>query len=273
MKFTIALMSATFVFGISLATADELPLIDTHIHYSHDAWEMLPPEKAVGLLRKAGLKHAFVSSSSDEGTQKLYEAAPDIVVPVLRPYRRRGETGTWLHDETVITMLEERLAKHKYAGIGEFHVFGDDTNLPVMRRVIELAHEYHIFLHAHSDAEAVENIFKHQPEARVLWAHSGFDQPSEIRRMLKAYPNLLADLAFRNEQATNGEVDPDWKALFMEFSDRIMVGTDTYTPERWFYVEDHANWSREWLKTLPKDVREKIAFKNAEKLKAWGLQE
>ncbi len=273
MKKTITLMSISLMLGIGLAQADDLPLIDTHIHYSHDAWDMLPPEKAVALLRKAGLKHAFVSSSSDEGTQKLYEIAPDLIVPVLRPYRKRGETGSWLHDETVINMLEERLAKHKYAGIGEFHVFGDDINLPVMRRVIELAHEYHIFLHAHSDAKAVENIFKLQPDARVLWAHSGFDQPSEIRNMLTKYPNLLADLAFRNEQATNGEVDPDWKALFMEFSDRITVGTDTFTPERWFYVEDHATWSREWLNTLPEDVRDKIAFKNAEALKNWGLQE
>ena len=40
-------------------------LIDTHIHYSQDAWEMLPTEEAVKVLRRTGLKKAFVSSSSD----------------------------------------------------------------------------------------------------------------------------------------------------------------------------------------------------------------
>ena len=36
----------------------------------------------------------MVSSSSDDGTQKLYAEAPDLVLPSLRPYRSRGEIGT-----------------------------------------------------------------------------------------------------------------------------------------------------------------------------------
>ena len=32
-----------------------LPIFDAHLHYSHDAWELLPPEAAVALLRQAGL--------------------------------------------------------------------------------------------------------------------------------------------------------------------------------------------------------------------------
>lgn len=67
------------------AATAELPIFDAHLHYSHDAWEQLPPAKAVALLRQAGLKRAMVSSSSDEGTQMLYAEAPDLVLPVLRP--------------------------------------------------------------------------------------------------------------------------------------------------------------------------------------------
>ena len=48
--------------GVTIAA--ELPVIDTHIHYSHDAWEQTPPENAVAILREAGFKKAFVSSSS-----------------------------------------------------------------------------------------------------------------------------------------------------------------------------------------------------------------
>ena len=40
-----------------------LPIADVHIHYSHDAWENLPPAKAIAALRAAGLERAFVSSS------------------------------------------------------------------------------------------------------------------------------------------------------------------------------------------------------------------
>lgn len=274
---TASLLSCVFTFGFTNAQAEtsqaETPIIDTHIHYSHDAWTITPPKKAIGILRDAGLQKAFVSSSSDEGTQMLYAEAPDLIVPVLRPYRWRGETGTWFRDESVIPMLEELLAKNTYAGIGEFHIYGDNANLPVMRRVVELASEYQLFLHLHGDSDAVEHVFAQDPNAKILWAHSGFDDPYTIADMLKRYPNLTADLAFRNEHASNGKVESEWRELFLAFPDRIMVGTDTFSPERWYYIIDHADWSREWLADLPKDVAEKIAYKNALALAEWALPE
>ncbi len=265
-----SLLSCVLSFSLSTAQA-ETPLIDTHIHYSHDAWQVTPPEKAIGILREAGLSKAFVSSSSDEGTQLLYKEAPDLVVPVLRPYRKRGETASWLHDETVIPMLENLLAKNTYAGIGEFHVYGDDAKLPVLRRVVELAKEYHIFLHLHGDAEAVEEVFVQHPQARILWAHSGFDDPETIAALLDKYPTLSADLAFRSEHAFNDKVDERWRTLFLAHPDRIMVGTDTFTPERWYYIIDHAQWNRAWLADLPQDVAEQIAYKNAMALAEWAM--
>ena len=253
------------------AAAAERPIIDAHVHYSHDAWEMLPPADAVGLLRQAGLKRAFVSSSSDDGTLKLLAEAPDLIVPVLRPYRRRGETGTWFRDDSVPAMLEARLAANAYAGIGEFHVFGADADTPVMQRVIALARQHRLFLHAHSDAEAVRRIFARDPQAHVLWAHSGFDDPATIRAMLERYPTLWCDLAFRSEQARDGKVEPHWRTLFEDFPDRFTLGTDTYVPERWHYVVEHAAWSRAWLEDLPAALADNIAWRNAERLADWAM--
>lgn len=265
----IVLATVLFSFHLPLKAAEKpLAIIDSHIHYSHDAWQLFPPEVAVGILRDSGLKRAFVSSSSDEGTQKLYDIAPDFIVPVLRPYRKRGETGSWVYDETVIGMLEGLLKENTYAGIGEFHAFGDDIELPVLQAVIRLAAEYDIFLHAHSDANAVERIFKNDPKAIVLWAHSGFESTGEIRAMLEKHPNLWADLAFRSDYVLGSRLDPDWEALFNDFPDRFMLGTDTYTPERWYYVKEHNNWSREWLNDLPDELAQNIAYANAERLLA-----
>ncbi|MGE4220917.1 MAG: amidohydrolase family protein [Alphaproteobacteria bacterium] len=265
----VAMLTNVNIVADRAAAAEPMPLVDAHIHYSHDAWDMLPPDKAVAVLRQAGLALAFVSSSSDDGTQLLYARAPDLIVPVLRPYRARGELGTWFRDETVIAHLEERLARNRYAGIGEFHVFGEDADLPVMRKVVELAREHGLFLHAHSDADAVERIFAQDPQARVLWAHSGFDRPERIRAMLDRYPTLWADLAFRSEHATGGKVDPAWRALFEAHPDRFMVGTDTYTPERWHYVVEQARFSREWLADLPPDLAARISHLNARALARW----
>jgi Amidohydrolase len=255
---------------LPLATAStlgaELPLFDAHLHYSHDAWEQLPPAAAVALLRQAGLKAAMVSSSSDDGTQKLYAAAPDLVLPSLRPYRSRGEIGSWMHDASVIPHLEARLAKYRYVAIGEYHVFGADAETPVVRRVVELARQHRLFLHSHSDADAIERQFRQDPQARILWAHAGFDRPERVREMLRKYRNLWCDLAFRSDHAGGGQVDPAWREAFLEFPDRFLVGTDTFTPERWHYVVEHARWSREWLASLPPAVAEQIAWKNGERL-------
>ncbi|MFB3041202.1 MAG: amidohydrolase, partial [Candidatus Poribacteria bacterium] len=95
-----------------------------------------------------------------------------------------------------------------------------------------LAKKYEIFLHAHVDSDAIHRIFKHNPDALVLWAHSGFDNPDEIRSLLEKYPNLWSDLAFRNEHVLQDQVSPDWQELFNDFPDRFVLGTDTYTPER-----------------------------------------
>ena len=249
-----------------LAAAAELPIFDAHLHYSHDAWEMLPPAEAVAILRKAGVKRALVSSSGDDGQQRMKALAPDLVITELRPYRSRGETGTWVRDASVPGYLEERLAKYEYSGIGEFHLFGADADLPVPRRMVELARARNLFLHAHSDADAVERLFRQWPQARILWAHSGFERPDKVAAMLRKHASLWCDLAFRTEHASGGKVDADWRKLFLEFPERFMVGTDSFTPERWHYVGPHADWSREWLADLPREVAEAIAWRNGERL-------
>lgn len=244
----------------------QMPLIDAHVHYSHDAWGQTPTDEAIAILKRAGLRKVLVSSSSDEGTQRLYKAAPDLIVPELRPYRRRGEIGTWFRDDSIIAHMEERLAQYRYVGIGEFHLYGADADLPVPRRMVQLARQHKLFLHAHSDVDAVERLFKQDPDALVLWAHSGFDRPDTVRGLLQRHPNLWADLAFRNDHASSGKVDAGWRAVFEAFPDRFMVGTDTFTPERWYYIEEHAKWSRGWLADLPVPLAEKIAYRNAEAL-------
>ena len=244
--------------------AEELPIFDAHIHYSHDAVNLVPPAEAVKTLRAAGLRKALVSSSDDNGTQLLFSEAPDLIVPSLRPYRRRGEISTWMHDSTVIDYVESNLSKNSYFAIGEFHAYGDDIKTPVLQRMIELAKEHKLLLHAHSDVEAIDLIFKSYPDALVLWAHSGFDRPEIVRDVLARHKNLWADLAFRSDQASGGKVSSDWLPVFKEFPDRFMVGTDTFAPERWYYVKDHANFSREWISTLPDELINGLAYRNAE---------
>jgi hypothetical protein len=268
------LLLATLLATLPVATpqaraADALPIFDAHVHYSHDAWDNLPPADAIAILRKAGVRRALVSSSGDDGTQRLAAAAPDLIIPSLRPYRSRGEIGTWVRDDTVVAFLEDRLKRHRYAAIGEFHLYGADADLPVPRRMVALAKQHKLILHAHSDVDAIERLFKLDPDARILWAHSGFDRPDKVREMLRKHRNLWCHLAFRSEHGASGKVPAEWRAAFTEFPDRFTVGTDTFTPERWHYIGEHANWSRTWLSDLPPPLAERIAWRNGEALFAF----
>ena len=267
--------TSVFVFALGAAlaapasTAADMPIFDAHVHYSHDAWDNLPPPDAIAILRKAGLVRALISSSGDEGTQRLVAAAPALVIPSLRPYRTRSDVSTWVRDDSVATFVEERLKNSRYAAIGEFHLYGADADLPVPRKMVTLARQYKLVLHAHSDVDAIERLFKQDPDARILWAHSGFDAPDRVRAMLRKHRNLWCDLAFRTEHGSGGKVPADWRAAFEEFPDRFMVGTDTFTPERWHYIVEHANWSRAWLADLPQALAERIAWRNGDALFAF----
>ena len=259
-------LSALMALAAGTATAAELPIFDAHVHYSHDAWESVPPKEAIALIRKAGIKRVVVSSANDDGNQKLYAEAPDLILPSLRPYRSRSDVSTWARDDNITRYMEERLKKYRYVAVGEFHLYGADADLPVPRRMVEMAKQHNLVLHAHSDVDAIERLFRQWPQARILWAHSGFDRPEKVREMLKKHKNLWCDLAFRNDHGNGGKVHPEWKELFTEFPDRFMVGTDTYTPERWPYIVEHARWSREWMKDLPAPLAERIAFRNGDAL-------
>ena len=262
-SWSVRLAVMAILIPLSAVAEDELPIADAHVHYSHDSVEMTPPERAIELMREAGLKFALVSSSDDNGTQLLSALAPDLIVPGLRPYRRRGELSTWFTDPAALSYVEDLLAKNHYATIGEFHLYGADVELEIPQRIVALAAEHNLILHAHSDAEAVERLLASNDTVKVLWAHSGFDSPSEISSMLDKHERLWADLAFRSEVGSGGTLSDEWRQLFLDHPDRLMLGTDTYTPERLYFLPEHASSARVWLKSLPQDIAENVAWKNA----------
>lgn len=269
---TLFFLLFTTVFPFSLS-ADEigevdndLLIFDAHIHYSHDVWDAIAPVEAIRRLRALGIKRAMVSSSSDEGTQRLYQADPTFVVPVLRPYRKRGTIETWMYDETVIPYLKERLAKYRYAGIGELHIDGEQAYTPVMKEIIRLAKQYNLMLHVHSDAKAIEFIFKQDPNARILWAHAGFDYAVIVGKLMDKYDNLWADLSFRGEIINEGRIMKAWRILLERHADRFLFGLDTYEPERWLYIKPAMQWQRDLLDGLPTEVAKKIAHENGDKM-------
>ena len=243
------------------------PLFDGHIHYNGDVWGSMGVEDAIDRLNAAGIRHALVSSTPTEGTERLSAHDPARVVPLLRPYRSTADRRTWFADPTLVPRLRKHLEAFPYRGIGEFHVFGADASTPVMRELIGLAVERGLFLQAHADRDAIVRIIESAPGLTVIWAHAGFDVPVErLAELLARHPNLLIELSYRNDIAPTGTLAEDWRRLFVDWPDRFLVGTDTHAGGRWAELQALAGEARRWLAQLPAEVAHRIAFENAAEL-------
>jgi hypothetical protein len=245
-----------------------VPIFDAHIHYSAPDWPVYPPERILAILDGAGIARALVSSTPDDGTLALHAKFPARIVPILRPYRTRQDMATWWRDPATIPYLEERLRRGVHRGIGEFHLFGDQWKTQIIKQLTELAMKGQLVLHAHSDEAAVAGLFSLEPRLRIIWAHAGMSSgPAAVGQFLDRYPTLWADLAIRNgDVAPGGTLDPEWRALLVRRADRFLVGTDTWVTSRWEALPASVEEVRHYLSQLPRDVAEKIAFRNAERL-------
>src|SRR3990167_1951817 len=252
----------------ALEAQPAVPIFDTHIHYSAPDWGEYPEERILGILDRAGVTRALVSSTPDEGTLRLHRKDPARIVPILRPYRTREDMAGGWKDQSMVAYLESRLALWVHRGIGEFHLHGGDIDTPVMRKIAALAVGRGLPLHAHSDEAAVVALFALEPRLRILWAHAGMSSgPEAVGALLDRYPSLSVELALRNSDvAPGGVLDPAWRALFLRYPDRFMVGTDTWVASRWEALPGSVDDVRRYLGQLPQGVAEALAWKNAERL-------
>jgi len=245
-----------------------IQLYDAHIHYSETAWANYPVNSIIAILDRAGITRALVSSTPNNGTQRLHQADPARFVPELRPYRTRDDMEKWFADPEIVPFIEAELNPGTYRGIGEFHLDGDEAKTPVMKRIVTIAVARGLVLHAHSDAAAIENLFALDPRVKILWAHAGmsFTPIATVEQMVARHPNLWVELALRYDVASNGKLDPAWRALFTRFPERFLYGTDTWVESQWDALPTLAANARAWLAELPRDIAEKIASRNFEML-------
>jgi len=254
--------------------AAPLPIFDAHLHYNDEAVAVYPVADVLQRFRAAGVTSILATSRPNDGTRALVAAAAadtrsaPRVVPFIRPYRNRADRQTWFNDPEVYAFIEAELARGiGYRGIGEFHVFGNDAATPWVGKIVALAVERGLWLHAHCDDAALEQLLAHDSRVKIVWAHSGFSTaPAKIARYLERYPQLVGELSYRHDVTADDKLAPEWRALFLAHPDRFVIGSDTWINERWARYGDIVAYYRGWLAQLPGDVAAKIAHGNGERL-------
>jgi hypothetical protein len=241
------------------------PLFDAHLHYNPDDAKNYTPAEIIALLRANSIIAASITSRPPEGVLPLYAEDPARIVPMLGVYRTLAEKQTWTSDEALPDQVERALSEGPWRAVGELHLFAGQRHSPVFLRIAELATERGLPMQLHCDPAVLDALFDRLPQARVIWAHAGaFPYPPLLRNYLDRYPGLYIDLSVRDQRlAPAGRLDPEWELLLIEYSDRFMVGVDTYRTERWGIYGKVADFIRHWLDQLPADVSRALAFENA----------
>jgi predicted TIM-barrel fold metal-dependent hydrolase len=126
---------------------------------------------------------------------------------------------------------------------------------------------------------AFERLLAHNPRAKIVWAHEGWDNTGyrtvELsRRLLEAHSNLYMEIKVdpieigKNSPLAaggSGRLKPEWLKLFQGFPDRFVIGTDQHYPQP---AKGPQRWQSVVLlfNQLPADLRQKIGIDNPTRL-------
>jgi len=272
-KFLSAALPAALLAALACAPAkaqSELKLFDAHMHYNWEPKPYYSLQQVLDTFRRNGVAGVLATSRPNDGTRAIVDAkAPGLwVVPFIRPYRVASDVRTWSSDPSIYEMVQTEYRRGFYRGIGEFHIFGKAAGSEWVKKTVDFAVEHDLYLHAHCDEEALLILFSHNPRARIIWAHTGFTtEPARVAELLTQYPALWAELSYRSGITEGGgKLTAPWRDLFTRYSERFLIGSDTWIDQRWSQYDELMRGYRGWLAQLPADQARNIAHANAERL-------
>jgi len=254
-------------------TDERRPLVDAHLHYSGADAAVLAPAEILEILRRNAIEAAVVTGNPPQPVQRLHAEAPGRILPFLGVYRDADDKRDWMHDAGLPPWVEARLDAAHYRGIGELHIFAKDRDSPVLAALVDIARQRDLILLVHGDAEVIDAIYSRAPEVTVLWAHLGTrPHPSALEPVLARHPQLFVDTSVRDERFVDnsGRLRPAWRRFFIDHSEQVLVGVDTFWTRRWQRFDTEAAQIRAWLDQLPPAIAERIAHGNARRL--FGLE-
>ena len=268
---SLVLIAALLVLVPTSASAQtKLKIFDAHLHYNQEPAPFYRLEQVLEVFRRNDVAGIIANSRPNKGTHELVAAkAPGLlVVPFIRPYRTRSDVSAWSTDPTIPELIESEHRRGYFRGIGEFHIYGEAAARPLVKQAVEFAAERDLFILAHCDEVALEILFAHHAGAKIIWAHTGFSTPlARVRELLDAHPALIGELSYRSGiTEPSGQLSGAWRDLFERYSDRFLIGSDTWVNERWFSYDGIIKGYRDWLAQLPEAQAQRIAHGNAERL-------
>jgi predicted TIM-barrel fold metal-dependent hydrolase len=269
-----------------------------HVWDIEDILPALAPRARFGFLGGGGTLNPMIqdtkSDAVDAGVQRRFEARAEAII-------KQGAAGfgeiTAHHlshaqghpyesvdaDHPLLRLLADVAARHAAVIDLHFDVVAEDMNAPEWLASPPNPSSFR------ANVAGFERLLEHNRGARIVWAHLGSDQlgwwtVDLSRRLLAKHPNLFMSLRLapgrvpqNHPLLPGGALRPEWLDLFREFSDRFVIGADTFIvspsvrgggpgvifAQRAPMIRQR---TRAFLAALPADLARKIGAENARRL-------
>lgn len=197
-------------------------------------------------------------------------------------------------EKKYIALIEDAMKTGKYRGFGEIalrHVSSDDKganvtvpgNHPWMFIMSDIAAKYNVPIDIHMDIvegedsgiAGLEKLLDHNKKTKIIWSHTAWSRTDSesstvelIRGLMEKHPNLYSTIKIQTETAfldDANKIKSDWLALFRDYPDRFMIGSDIKPGERpneFKFVKAHIKF----LEQLPSDILKQFERENAKKV-------
>jgi predicted TIM-barrel fold metal-dependent hydrolase len=221
---------------------------DAHVHLNDPAMQL-------ALMEEYGVERAVIfwgRNSDNESVAAFAARHPSrfVAFASISP-ERTAYRPYWERDDlAIVARLAEMLATGRFRGIGEISVAHAATpGFPatdfsplsaVMRGIFGLARQHRVPVMVHCEAgraAELSQLIDAFPEVAVIWAHGGYTDAVEARRMLERHPNLYYELSARTWPrhprsadypigSATGQLQAPWLALVEAMPGRFLVGSD-----------------------------------------------
>ena len=255
---------------------------------------------AAALLREVARQHPtrFAFSAGGESLNPLIQSTlPDAVTPdLLRRFQQEAQaiadSGAAAFGELAAEHFSSRIGNHPYESTRPDH--------PLFMALADIAAKNDMPLELHMEAvprdmpfpnpktagppnppsireniTAFERLLDHNPTARIVWVHAGWDLTGErtvplMRSLLERHPNLY--MSIKSDEAgtprtapfiPGGELKPVWIAMLRAFPNRFVVGSDQ------FYSDPNiirTRRARVLVNSLPADLVQRITADNVKRI-------
>ncbi len=242
---------------------------------------------------------------NEKAVLKLAKKNPDLIVlGSPKFFRHKRDLSDAYNDATI-----EGIDAHDYKFVGEIlYTHGDkssgksytsgerytDPSLQGTKTLLKRLSETKTPLMTHFEVYAPERdfprfhkLYADWPEQIFIIPHMAFGSVEQVTDFLKRHPNVYMTISKKtilmddfqdpdkidkigSSMLEGLKLKPKWRDFLIKFQDQLLVATDAHMKKLWREYLVMVFLQRVVLGQLPRDVAEKIAYKNAERV--YGVQ-